>query len=194
MAIARQLCVIIALLGMQNAIAQPLQRSLSLNPYAAFIENATRDFGYNTTVGAQGAIVMPDPGVSGLSQFRFGFTVPTDYAAGTDMLLIVAWRSDAISCVIDLRNSALYRSRPGAATDSGSLAKQSTMLAPNSLVQTEETVFDFGGLELEPGDAVQAGLYRSATLDSCDDDLHILGLSILYEPLPDEIFADGFED
>jgi len=172
--------LIFALAWHGDATGQTVQRSLVLDPYGTYLENATRDFGYNTTVGAQGAIVMPDPDASGLSQFRFGFTVPMDYVAGTDMLLVVAWRSDAISCVVDLRNSALYRSRPGAATDSGSLAKQSTMLAPDNLVNTEETVFDVGFLELQPGDAVQAGLYRSAILDSCAGDLHILGLSILY--------------
>ncbi len=65
---------------------------------------------------------MPDP-TDGLSKFSFGFTVPDDYAPGTPMQLRVIWRSNAISCVVDLRNNSLQWAQPGALNDNGALVK-----------------------------------------------------------------------
>jgi hypothetical protein len=185
----------LSLLLVTAAHGQTVTRSLSINPYGTFIEgNAEFDKGYNSTVGAQG-LILGNPNTLGSGSLQFAFTVPEDYAPGTQMALRVLWRSDATLCVINLTNNTLYRSPGnGGLTDQGGLSRQSQMFASNNLLQTEVTLFNLNGLgAIQAGDAISAGLFRSATDDSCSGDLHILGLSIVYEAQTNELFLDRFE-
>jgi hypothetical protein len=183
------------LLGTTSAYGQTVTRSLSINPYGTFIEgNAEFDTGYNSTVGAQG-LILRNPNAGGTGSLHFAFTVPEDYAPGTQMVLRVLWRSDATLCVINLTNNSLYRSPGnGGVTDSGGLSRQSILFASNNLLQTEVTLYNLNGLgSIQAGDAISAGLFRSFNDDSCAGDLHILGLSIVYEARTDALFLDRFE-
>ena len=168
-------------------------RFISIDPYGLHVGNSTRDIGYNQAVGAQGAVVMPDPSVSGRSLFSFSFNVPEDYAAGTSIVLQVTWRSDAVSCIVDLRNNALYRSRPGVPTDAGVLFRQTVMQAPATPLSVARTTFSLNDLDLYRDDVVQGVLVRSQADDTCTDDLHVLGLFLEYEATTSSLFADGFE-
>jgi len=186
---------VLLLFSTTSAYGQTVTRSLSINPYGTFIDgNAEFDKGYNTTVGAQG-LIFGNPNAGGLGSLHFAFTVPEDYAPGTQMVLRVLWRSDATLCVINLTNNSLYRSPGnGGLTDLGALSRQSQMFASNNLLQTEVTLFNLNGLgAIQAGDAISAGLFRSGNDDSCSGDLHILGLSIVYEAQTNKLFLDRFE-
>lgn len=199
--LARTLCVATALLLGAQAQAQTVTRHLSLNPYGTDIaQGSSSGPGATYSVGfsggrSLGAIVMPDPS-GGLSKFSIGFTLPDDYAPGTNVFLKVIWRSDAISCVIDLRNNNVNWTRPGALNDNGALIKDATMLAPNDNRMTMQTRFRFNFVPnpgFAAGDAFTLGLFRSSTLDSCAGAFYIQGLSIEYQALTVNVFADGFE-
>jgi len=197
-------CVLIAaalLLGAQ-AQAQTVTRHLSVNPYGSDIAQGSSSgpgatFSLGSAAGRSlGAIVMPRPGPGESNKFSVGFTVPDDYAPGTDIFLKVIWRSDAISCVIDLRNNSLNWTRPGALNGNGSLVSTATMLAPNDNRMSMQTHFRFNFVPnpgFVAGDAFTLGLFRNNTLDSCFGPLYIQGLSIEYQALTANIFADGFE-
>jgi len=184
------------------AMAQTVTRFLSINPLGTDISgsldsaNAYYRLGFLDGRSLTG-IVMPDPD-TGLSRFQFGFTIPDDYAPGTDMYLRVLWRSEAISCVVDLRHNTLTRVAPGQQAVNGNLSKDGEiMLAPNNHRISSVIRFRLAGLETHnfaPGDAILGGLYRHTALDSCSDDLFIHGLSIEYQALTSAVFKNGFED
>jgi hypothetical protein len=197
-------CVLIAaalLLGAQ-AQAQTVTRHLSVNPYGSDIaQGSSSGPGATYSLGflggrSLGGIVMPRPGPGESNKFSVGFTVPDDYAPGTDIFLKVIWRSDAISCVIDLRNNSLTWTRPGALNASGALIRDAVLLAPNDNRMSMQTRFRFNFVPnpgFGAGDAFTLGLFRGSTLDSCDGPLYIQGLSIEYQALTANIFANGFE-
>ena len=199
--LARLIAVAAVLWTVGDAQAQNVARRLSLSPYASDIaQNGSGGPGAVYSVGfsaggSLGGIVMPDP-AGGTSKFSVGFTLPDDYAPGTNIYLRVVWRSEAISCVIDLRNNNLNWVSPGAPNDNGALIKDATMLAPNDNRVSMETRFLFNFVPrppIEGGDTFTLGLFRSSTLDSCDGKLYIQGLAIEYEALTQNIFRDGFE-
>ncbi|MBB5208250.1 hypothetical protein [Chiayiivirga flava] len=197
----RTLALATALLVCLDAQAGTVTRRMSINPYGSDIAQgsssgpgATYGIGFSPE-GSLGAIAMPDPS-GGLSKFSIGFTLPDDYAPGTEIYLRVVWRSQAISCVIDLRNNNVNWARPGALNDNGALIKDATMLAPNDNRLSMETKFRFNFVPRPPfagGDTFILGLFRSSTLDSCDGTLYIQGLAIEYQALTQNLFRDGFE-
>lgn len=181
------------LIGTAPVLGQTVTRTISINPYGMFLSlNAERAVG----LSGQG-VILGDPD-EGIGSFSFGFTVPEGYAPGTPLVLRLLWRSEAISCVVDLKNNALYRSPGGGgAVDAGAFVKQSTLLAPDKSSQTEVTLFSLNGIDdqsdIQAGDAIIGSLFRSSALDSCSGDLHILGVSIRYEALTSFVFSDRFE-
>lgn len=190
-----------ALLVGHEAQGQTVPRRLSINPYGSDISQggasgpgATFSLG-SSGGGSLGAIVMPDP-AGGTSKFSVGFTLPDDYAPGTDIFLRVIWRSQAISCVVDLRNNSVNWTSPGALNQNGALIRDAQMVAPNDNRISMETRFRLNFVPLPPfaaGDAFTLGLFRSPSLDSCSGALYIQGLAIEYEGLTANIFRDGFE-
>lgn len=198
------LCPLLCLIG--GLLASPVQaqtvpRSFSLNPYGAEIAQGSSggpgarfSTGFSTNRGIAG-ILMPDP-TGGTSKFSLGITLPLDYAPGTPFYLKVLWRSEASSCVVDLRNNFTNWSQPGQLNRSGALVRQTLLEAPADNRISVETLFLFNfvpAANFAPGDALVFGLFRSATNDTCADNVYIQGLSIEYEALTAEMFADGFE-
>jgi hypothetical protein len=181
--------------------AQTVHKRLSLNPYGAEISQGSSPgpgarFGTGFGSGSGfGAIVMPNP-AGGISKLSLGFTLPDDYAPGTDIFLHVVWRSQAINCIVDLRDNFLFWARPGEMNRSGALISQSAMLAPGDSRIAAQTRYRFNFVPpgaFVGGDAFVFGLFRSPSQDTCAGDLFIQGVSIEYEALTSEVFADGFE-
>jgi len=178
------------------ALGQTVARELTINPYGMFIEgNAGRDVGCCSN-GPQG-VFMGDPD-SGTGSFSFGFTVPADYAPGTPLQVRFIWSSDVASCDIGLRNNSLYRSPGGgAAVVQGFFPIITVLSAPANVQATNTTTVNFGDLgAIAAGDAITAGFFRAGfggTLDTCNGNFHILGVTVLYEGLTDAVFADRFE-
>ena len=197
--LARLLPVIALLALLSNPLrAQTVTRHLGINPYASDIgQHGIPGPGASFGPLFRGAIKMPDPD-TGLSRLTFGFTLPDDYAPGTPFYLLVMWNSDAISCVVDLRNDGLLVAQPDQAlVENGGMEAESVMLAPNDSKVSQQTRFLFwfppATPSFAPGASVIGGLHRDPTLDSCSGDLLIQGFSIEYQALLSAVFRDGFE-
>jgi len=179
---AQNRVVVVPLVTEDSSRLEPRERIISINPYGMFIEGNTRfDNGFNGVVGAQG-VVMGDP-TSGTSSITFGFSVPTDYMLGTQISVRIIWRSDAINCVIDLRNNTLVRIPiNGGSTDTGNASRRETLTAPNNILETRDTLFDLLSLvQIEATDSITVGLFRSSINDTCGGDFHILGVQVVYQ-------------
>jgi len=136
-----------------------------------------------------------------------GFTIPNDYARNTALRVIILWESPATQCDFVLLPNILFRARAGQPRDFGGGAEglvpvnastsftvtgnTITMAAPTTAHQTARVQFNItptpGEFQtLQSGDAVNFGIFRDDldTNDTCDEDLGIAGISIVYQKRP----------
>jgi hypothetical protein len=131
---------------------------------------------------------------SGVPQFSFGFTIPPDYTPGTAMTARFVWHTSAISCGIELQANYISVARAGrthvlgtSATSGLTMVGGSLLSAPATANQTSAKDMTInsptGATNLQPGDSVIFGLFRSAGAgtDTCASDLMIQGVSVSYQ-------------
>jgi hypothetical protein len=161
--------------------------SFSINPYGAYLEGvaelADGSFGNS-------GIILP---ATGQSSFAVGFVLPRDYQPDTPVRIRLIWHTPAVDCQIPLRTNFVDRTRrnhpPSSGNAAGGLepAGGSDALITSSLANEGHTktyllTADQGFAEQLRGDAVALGFFRRPTelADTCDDDLIIAGIEIIY--------------
>jgi hypothetical protein len=139
-------------------------------------------------------IYMPD---SGFNRFHTGFTLPPDYAAGTDVIFRIMWANgptNAVGCNFVLIANGLIAYRSGT-TDFAYIAggefsngdDEITLAAgatPQAVRAENLTIEGSGpGGSLQPGDALQIAIARPAgdLSDTCTGSLVVVGLDATYQ-------------
>lgn len=193
--------LVTAILGLgTNAHAQDRAR-LSLDPYAALLDNGASLI----TSGFDAPIRFPASAIT--PAFALGFTIPNDYESNTALRLIILWESPAVQCNFVLRSSFLFRARADRARDFGAASAglipvnastsfavtgtAITVAAPATAHRTAQLRFDITPTPgefptLRSGDAVNFGIFRAGgdVDDTCADDFGIAGISIVYPEKP----------
>jgi hypothetical protein len=141
------------------------------------------------------------PGNEVIPRFAVGFSLPPDYAPGTDIELRLLWgnsRFNAITCGFRMWVNGVSRFRPdGPPYYSSSYATfpndqdEITLLAPDITEQVRATTVTLAGKNLggndiyQPGDAISVLLARRASdaNDTCTGKMFILGLDVTYTGL-----------
>lgn len=174
-----------------------LPRFISLSPESATLLNGAV---YELNGGGDlSGLVLPGNQV--IPRFAMGFSLPPDYAPGTDIELRMLWgnsRFNAITCGYRMWVNGVSRFRPdGPPYYSSSYATfpndldEITLLAPDITEQVRGTTVtlagqDFGGNDIyQPGDAISVLLARRAddANDTCDGKMFVLGLDVTYQGL-----------
>lgn len=190
--------VVATILGLQpNSYAQEVVR-LSLNPFGAHLDNGS------SLIASGFDAPIRLPANQNLPGFALGFTIPNDYKPNTVLRIVILWESPATQCIFALRPSFLFRARDGQpsnfsdaaggltplrASTAFSLAGDTiTMAAPDIAHQTASVRFRITRTSVEfptlrQGDAINFGIFRGDTQsgDTCNDDLGIAGVSIIYD-------------
>lgn len=171
------------------------EKRLSLNPYGSQLDNDAEFL-----LGERAPIVLP-------SEFRpafyNGFTIPNDYKGG-DLMLELLVETDATGCSFHLRTDATHRMQVrGAGDPVGApvdLIPMNATTTPYGLTNPTGIVFaaeDVAGDTIRirwelndndhsnafaPGDGIHFGIFRetSGNYDTCEDNLHVGGMSIVY--------------
>lgn len=193
--------VLMTILGVgTNAYGQELGR-LSLDPYEARLDDGASLIlsGFDAPLRLPANQRTPN--------FAFGFTIPNDYTPNSAIRVVILWESPATHCDFFLRPNFLFRSRHGRPRDFGLAAggiaplRASTlftvdgfgitMAAPDTAHQTASVRFAITPTPVEfptlrQGDAINFGISRDDedAADTCNDDLGIAGVSIVYNKKP----------
>lgn len=171
-------------------------RFISLAPEFAQLFN---DAAYEINGGGDlGGVALPN---TGFPRFAVGFTLPPDYAPGTDLTMRILWgnsRNNAIVCGFVLWNNGVIAYRPdqsayahiGVATFPGG-ADKITLVTPSTSEQVRVTTLTIagqdsgGGARYQPGDAFSVMIARRVddAPDTCTGKMFILGLDVTYNGL-----------
>jgi hypothetical protein len=164
-------------------------------PPSAFALAGTRTVSIPTgsTILANGATqtgggwVGVDLPKNGNPSFQFSFVVPSDYVAGSPIVLdVVALNNQSAACVGDLRNNAVYAYPIGITSPApaglAAVSGTSFSLASNVPTTISFNVTLSSTRNWAPGDAMQLGLFREGTAagDTCTGDYFIVGLAMRY--------------
>lgn len=171
-----------------SVAAEPVAAaSFSINPYSALLDG-TAVF----AVGSFGnsGIILPG---TGQSSFALGFVLPRDYRQDTPVRIRLSWRTPDIDCTIVLLPNFVDRTRtnhpPSSGSASGGLepGNGSNALVTSSLANEGHAkryvlTANQGFAQQLRGDAVVVGFFRRPTEpdDTCDDDLIISGIDVIY--------------
>ena len=195
----RYLVLVVSILAVEIGAghAQADTNRLSLNPYAIAVDGGA----FVALSGFDAPLRLPD---SGAPRFATGFTIPSDYAADTPLRVRILWETPSTGCEVHLFPYVLFRAGAGQPRDGGnavgglSAVGASTtftlsgggsiiMAAPATAHTTGRVTFRIVPTpgefpDLRPGDAINFGLFRSAssTADTCTGDLGIAGISVVY--------------
>ncbi|MDX9954752.1 MAG: hypothetical protein RBT75_11680 [Anaerolineae bacterium] len=174
-----------------------LPRFISLAPeFATLLNGAVYELNGG---GDLSGLVLPGNQV--IPRFAVGFSLPPDYAPGTDVVLRVMWgnsRFNAVTCGYRVWVNGVSRFRPGgppaypytlATFPNGQ--DEMTLVAPDISEQVRATTVtiagkDFGGNNyFQPGDAISVLLARRAdnVNDTCAGKMYVLGLDVTYQGL-----------
>ena len=174
-----------------------LPRFISLAPEAATLLNGAT---YELNGGGDlSGLVLPGNQV--IPRFAVGFSLPPDYAPGTDIELRMMWgnsRFNAVTCGYRMWINGVSRFRPdgppyyasGAVTFPNDL-DEITLLAPDVTEQVRVTTVTLAGQDFsnnniyQSGDAISVLLARRAdnANDTCAGKMFILGLDVTYQGL-----------
>jgi hypothetical protein len=174
-----------------------LPRFISLSPESATLLNGAT---YELNGGGDlSGLVLPGDQV--IPRFAIGFSLPPDYAPGTNIELRMMWgnsRFNAITCGYRMWINGVSRFRPDGppyyASSAATFPNDSdeiTLLAPDVTEQVRATTVtlagqDFGGNDIyQPGDAISVLLARRAddANDTCAGKMFVLGLDVTYQGL-----------
>ena len=127
----------------------------------------------------------------GQPAFAFGFTLPPDYAEGTDFNIRFVWRSDSVTCGFKLSSFAWIGSvgAGGWSTPNTSIPNLGVLIAPNSSTN-EAIILTVAGVsasnqKFKAGDPVTILTDRESqdTNDTCTGEIEIFGISVIYSGL-----------
>lgn len=142
------------------------------------------------------AFLMPDPS-NRVTSFDFNFTLPRDYAPGTNVYIRVLWRTDTAFCAVNLTHNSLSLIEPGQISRIGVVAREGGLMQASStqhvVNETNYRLSFYPYTDLVAGDAIVGGLHRVDIDDTCGGNLCIQGLSVVYEGRTEGIFRNGFE-
>ncbi len=165
-------------------------------------ESATTLNGANYVLNGGGDLSgLALPGNQVIPRFAVGFTLPPDYAPGTDVVLRMTWgnsRYNAITCGFRMWVNGVSRFRadgppyypaPYAVFPNG--LDEITLLAPDTSEQIRATTITIAGQDSlgndlhQPGDVFSVLIARRAddVNDTCAGTLYVLGLDMTYEGL-----------
>jgi hypothetical protein len=145
--------------------------------------------------GDVSGLVLPN---SGFPRYSVGFSLPPDYAPGTDMIVRIIWsnsRFNATSCGFVLWNNGLVAYRPNASRIFGSAVfpnglETITLAAPSTSEQVRSTTLTIRGSSggsaiYQPGDALSLLITRRTddAPDTCTGKLFIVGMDVTYQGL-----------
>lgn len=174
-----------------------LPRFISLAPeFATLLNGAVYEINGG---GDLSGLVLPGDQI--IPRFAFGFSLPPDYAPGTDLELQMMWgnsRFNAVTCGFRMQVNGVSRFRPDGppyylstlATFPNGLS-EITLLAPDTTEQVRATTLTISGKDFsdndifQPGDAISIMLARRAddTNDTCAGKMFVLGLDVTYQGL-----------
>ena len=140
---------------------------------------------------------------SGFPRFSTGFTLPPDYAEGTDIIVRITWgnsRFNATDCGVRLRANGVSAFRPGHGPiysngvfeDSNYWdGSQITLTMPSVSEQIDQTIMTISGADSLDNPRYEAGdnlVFRLAredddTADTCTGKLFVLGMDATYQGL-----------
>ena len=171
---------------------------ISINPYGVLL-----DGGAELTMGGFDAPVrLPSNG--GVPNISFGYTTPNDYLPNSSMILEVLWETGDTECNALFGSNFMYRAGEGQAQDAGSPAGGFRPVGASTdneiddfvmIVASPEVAHETGMVRFEiratpgefdsllAGDAVNLSFGRldRESDDSCESDIGIAGLSIVYQ-------------
>jgi hypothetical protein len=171
---------------------------LSLSPYGVLAGNGA------SLISSGFDAPLRLPAKASTPSFTLGFTIPKDYVPDTPLKIIILWETLDTQCTFYLRPNLLFRARAGHPRDFGAASggleavNASTsfsltgsgivMEAPLAAHETARVRFKIVPTPgefptLQAGDAVNFGIFREdrdTTNDTCDQELGIAGISIVY--------------
>jgi hypothetical protein len=174
-----------------------LPRFISLSPESATLLNGAV---YQLNGGSDlSGLVLPGDQI--IPRFAIGFSLPPDYAPGSDIELRMLWgnsRFNAITCGFRMWINGVSRFRPDgppaynynyATFPNGQV--EITLLAPDVTEQVRGTTVTLAGQDslgndlYQPGDAISILLARRAddANDTCAGKMFVLGLDVTYQGL-----------
>jgi hypothetical protein len=161
--------------------------SFSINPYGA-LPDGTAAFA-DGSFGNSGIIL---PGTD-QSSFAVGFVLPRDYRQNTPVRIRLSWRTPDTNCSIILRPNFVDRTRANHPASTGNASGglnpadgNNALVASNVANQGQAKTYvltaDQGFARQLRGDAVVVGFFRRPTEpdDTCDDDLIVSGIQVIY--------------
>jgi hypothetical protein len=169
------------------------QRRLSFNALGAQIDE-------KVTLQANGT--AGSVRVAKFGAWSTSFVLPADYKPNTPLSLQAMFESRDRNCDFTVRDSFLFRSRPGSPTDTGNAAgglrpvnastpfdlvfadeiAVSTTAEDRAILVRFEITTDEDVPSLSPGDGIGVGLHRTLySDDTCPGDIGLLGWSVVYQ-------------
>ncbi len=155
-------------------------KTLSLNIFSAYVEDAT----FNKGFGRSSGLYMPS---SGSSSFAMNFTLPDNYAPGDTVFIRMICSADATGAV-ELNSNAVSVANPESGFNQGASSGGGLGIKGGNSIDFEETdtpVEVMGYLvspdeskDLQPGDAVMINYYRSSDANSGTFKIH--GMQLQY--------------
>jgi len=186
----------IAILG---SSAQPgLTGRISINPYGVALNGGAE----LVMSGTEAPIMLPAN--ESVPNMAFGYVIPNDYAPNSTMILEVLWETADTDCNMLFGSNFMYRAGEGQSHDNGSPAAGFRPAGASTsneiddfvmIVAAPEESMETGMLRFEirptpgefdsllAGDAVNLSFGRldRESDDSCDGDVGISGLSVVYQ-------------
>lgn len=175
-----------------------IPRFISLPVETAVINNGAS---YELNGGADlSGMAFPD---SGFPRFSTGFSLPPDYAEGTDIVVRITWGNSAFnatSCGVRLRSNGVSAFRPNVSPiysegvftgDINFSGSEVTLAMPTASGQIRQTIMTIPGTDSLSNPRYKAGdniVWRLARddgdiADTCVGKLFILGINATYQGL-----------
>ena len=162
-----------------------IPRFISIDPYGALLDGGT----FSTGFGPNAGMHLPN---SGTPDFAYGFTIPPGYSPGTTLYVRLVWNTASSGCSFVLAPNFISIARSGRTHIMGSSASSGLygvggdiLSSPGvnvSALKYYSISSPESGTQLQAGDSIIFGLYRSAgsASDTCAGDLIIQGVRIDY--------------
>jgi hypothetical protein len=149
---------------------------ISVDPLAVAHRNGAS---VQTGFGINAGLWLPG-GPADLPAFEFGFAMPPDYTAGTDVAVQLLWHINQTGCTVNLSSNYASIDHYGAVPTGTSFGFRVTDPVPSTANEVARSTFTVRSALLAAGDSVIVGLFRSYNSDTCVEPLQIKGIRVLY--------------
>lgn len=180
------LCVFVAAILISSQQADAYE-GFTINPYGAYLEGEAY---VKDGFGPNSGIVLPEK--EDTSSLAFGFTLTNQFYASSngEVNIILTFHASDENCDVELKPNFISVARPfvghiigpGASTGLAALGGSQYISTANQPRQYWFSVYAPDGSYLQPGDAVNVGIFRApqSQADTCTGDVVIQGIEVFY--------------